>query len=402
MAPVDLDRVTKRWGDTVAVDSVNLTIPDGEFMVLVGPSGCGKTTILRMIAGLETLTDGEIYIGGRAVSTLEPRQRDIAMVFQDYALYPHMNVAQNLGFGLRFRGVKRRARAARVADAAKMLGLARLLDRKPSELSGGQRQRVAIGRAIVRDPQAFLMDEPLSNLDAKLRVHMRSELGRLREELRATTIFVTHDQVEAMTLGHRVAVLRDGVLQQVARPQELYMDPANLFVATFIGSPSMNVMQARLDSEHVEVAGQRLPLPAPSPAALSGREVLLGLRPAAFEDATFARPGLPSLTADVEFVEQLGDETHVLLALDAPAAAVSHILGTGAGVSGDDDSQLLTGDARARIMARVTNKTQAQIGRSLRLAMDPEAVYLFDPQSGERLTLDPQTAESTKAISNRA
>src|SRR6059058_369571 len=261
MSRIVLDRISKLFGDdVVAVDDVSLEIADGEFMVLVGPSGCGKSTILRMIAGLEDVTAGEITIGDRQVTDLEPKARDIAMVFQSYALYPHMTVEQNLAFGLKLRKTPKGELKRRVFDAARILGLLPLLQRRSAELSGGQRQRVAMGRAMVREPQAFLMDEPLSNLDAKLRVQMRAELARLRDTLHTTTIYVTHDQVEAMTLGDRVAVMRDGVVQQLDTPQNLYAKPANMFVAAFMGSPSMNLFEATIENGHVVFGGHRLPL----------------------------------------------------------------------------------------------------------------------------------------------
>src|SRR5690242_8216480 len=262
MARIVLQDVTKRFGkDVVAVDRVSMEIADGEFMVLVGPSGCGKTTLLRIIAGLEEVSDGEVVIGEKIVTDLAPKHRDIAMVFQNYALYPHMTVAQNIAIGLRLRKRPKAEVAEKVREAAGVLGLAPLLDRKPSELSGGQRQRVAMGRAMVREPQAFLMDEPLSNLDAKLRVQMRAELARLRDQLGTTTVYVTHDQVEAMTLGDRVAVLKGGKLQQLATPSELFNHPTNLFVAAFIGSPSMNLVEARVTNGAVSFGSYSLPIP---------------------------------------------------------------------------------------------------------------------------------------------
>src|SRR5437879_3155456 len=264
MAGVELDGVTKVFADgTRAVSGLDLAVGDGEFVVLVGPSGCGKTTALRMTAGREEVTEGEIRIGGRTVNMVPPKDRDIAMVFQNYALYPHMTVAENIGFGLKLRKVQRTEIRRRVEEAARILGLDQLLDKKPRTLSGGQRQRVAMGRAIVREPQAFMMDEPLSNLDAKLRVQMRAEIASLQRTLGATTIYVTHDQVEAMTMADRVAVLRRGVLQQVDRPQVLYDAPDNLFVAGFIGSPAMNVVEGTIDAEHVAIGTQRLRLPFP-------------------------------------------------------------------------------------------------------------------------------------------
>src|SRR4051812_21672141 len=289
MAAIVLDHISKVFGEVLAVDDVSLRVEDGEFMVLVGPSGCGKSTILRMIAGLEEVTAGEIEIGGEQVTDLEPKERDIAMGFQNYALYPHMTVEQNLGVGLKFQHISKQERQDRVQDAATILGLQDMMERKPSELSGGQRQRVAIGRAMVREPKAFLMDEPLSNLDAKLRIHMRAELQRLHERLTTTTVYVTHDQVEAMTLGKRVAVLRDGVLQQVDTPQNLYRHPANLFVAAFIGSPPMNLVEADVRDGHVSFAGFDIPVGGDGPEAFNGRSVILGIRPFDIQDRALAR-----------------------------------------------------------------------------------------------------------------
>ena len=285
MSEIVLDKVSKVFsGGVVAVDDVSLTIGSGEFLVLVGPSGCGKSTLLRMIAGLEEVTAGAISIGGRDVTELPPRNRDIAMVFQSYALYPHMTVRQNLGYGLKVRKTPKHEIAERVTRAAELLGLDELLDRKPAALSGGQRQRVAMGRAIVREPQAFLMDEPLSNLDAKLRVSMRAQLAALHGRLETTTIYVTHDQIEAMTLGQRVAVMRDGRIQQVDTPQELYARPTNLYVAAFIGSPAMNLVEAEVDGGQIRFGGYAIPLPAADCGASAGR-VVVGIRPEAFEDA---------------------------------------------------------------------------------------------------------------------
>ena len=280
---IRLEGVTKVFGtDVTAVDDVSLDIADGEFMVLVGPSGCGKSTLLRLIAGLEAVSAGRVFIGSADVTDVRPQDRDLAMVFQNYALYPHMTVAQNLAFGLRLRRIPKAERARRALEVGRKLGLEELLDRKPSELSGGQRQRVAMGRAMVREPKAFLMDEPLSNLDAKLRVTMRAELARLHERLGVTTVYVTHDQVEAMTLGHRVAVLRDGILQQVDTPQRLFREPANLFVASFIGSPSMNLVEAELVDGKLRFGEHALPLA--ETARLAQRRVILGIRPTDFGD----------------------------------------------------------------------------------------------------------------------
>ena len=286
---IRLEGVTKVFGaDVTAVDDVSLDIADGEFMVLVGPSGCGKSTLLRLIAGLEAVSAGRVFIGSADVTDVRPQDRDLAMVFQNYALYPHMTVAQNLAFGLRLRRIPKAERARRALEVARKLGLEELLDRKPSELSGGQRQRVAMGRAMVREPKAFLMDEPLSNLDAKLRVTMRAELARLHERLGVTTVYVTHDQVEAMTLGHRVAVLRDGVLQQVDTPQRLFREPANLFVASFIGSPSMNLVEAELVDGKLRFGDHALPLA--ETARLAQRRVILGIRPTDFGDGAVMDP----------------------------------------------------------------------------------------------------------------
>src|SRR5437588_6682233 len=290
VAGIVLEGVSKVFaGDVVAVDDVSLEIQGGEFLVLVGPSGCGKSTLLRMIAGLEEVTDGTISIGGRDVTDLPPRSRDIAMVFQSYALYPHMTVRENLGYGLRVRKTPKAEAGRRVEQVAELLGLAELLDRRPAALSGGQRQRVAMGRAIVREPEAFLMDEPLSNLDAKLRVSMRAQLASLHARLETTTIYVTHDQVEAMTLGQRVAVMRDGRIQQVDTPQALYTRPQNLFVAAFIGSPAMNLVEADVADDRVAFGGFHIHAPVPQ---ADGR-LIVGIRPEAFEDAAFGDPALP-------------------------------------------------------------------------------------------------------------
>src|SRR5579872_6267397 len=312
MAEIRLAGVTKRFGDVAAVDDVSLEIADGEFLVLVGPSGCGKSTLLRLIAGLEEVTGGAVAIGDRDVTDLAPRSRDIAMVFQSYALYPHMSVRQNLGYGLKARRTPKAEIARRVSEVAELLGLEQLLDRRPAQLSGGQRQRVAMGRAIVRHPQAFLLDEPLSNLDAKLRVGMRASLAQLHQQLGTTTVYVTHDQTEAMTLGQRVAVMRDGRIVQVDRPQRLYASPRNLFIAAFIGSPAMNLVEATVEGSEVSFGQFRVPLAArvePGPT-------VLGIRPESFEDAAFA-PGLPTLDVRVEVLEDLGAEAHVFFNVDA-------------------------------------------------------------------------------------
>jgi multiple sugar transport system ATP-binding protein len=377
-----LDHVTKEFGNGVrAVDDVALTIGEGEFMVLVGPSGCGKTTLLRSIGGLEKVTAGRILIGERDVTRLEPSQRDLAMVFQNYALYPHMTVAKNLGYGLRVRKVGKKERDRRVRAVATMLGLEELLDRRPGQLSGGQQQRVAMGRAIIREPAAFLMDEPLSNLDAKLRVMMRTSLQQLHGRIGTTTVYVTHDQVEAMTLGQRVAVMRDGKLQQVDQPQTLYDHPANTFVAAFIGSPSMNLVEATLADGHVAIGDLRIPVPQERRPREDGRTIV-GIRPEAFEDAEFAQGDLPQIDVQVEVLEELGSDAYVFF----PVAADHVIIEDALSDNADDETTLLA-DAkdRALFVARVDPRTKARVGGTVRLAVDPERLYFFSPSSGESL-----------------
>jgi multiple sugar transport system ATP-binding protein len=380
---VVLDRVTKVYaGNVKAVDDVSLEIAAGEFMVLVGPSGCGKSTLLRAIAGLEQVSTGRVYIDGRDVTDMAPRERDIAMVFQNYALYPHMTVGENLGFGLKLRKVSKRERAERVLYVAKKLGLGDLLERKPGELSGGQRQRVAMGRAMVREPKAFLMDEPLSNLDAKLRVSMRGELARLHERLGVTTIYVTHDQVEAMTLGQRVAVLRDGVLQQVDTPQVLFRQPSNLFVAAFIGSPSMNLLEAEVSGGAVRFAGHELPVP--DGVGLGNRRVIFGIRPTDFAHAATADPAVPRLTVQAEVVEDLGAEMHVIFPLDAPRV-VAEAVRAAADESTDEEGALFADDQRALFTARVDANEPLTPGARVELAVDTRRMHFFDPATGEVL-----------------
>ena len=380
MAEITLDHVGKAFSGTTAVDDVSLEIADGEFLVLVGPSGCGKSTLLRLIAGLEEPTSGSIAIGGRDVTELAPRERDIAMVFQSYALYPHMTVRQNLGYGLKARKTPK-AEIAREVDAVTgLLGLSALLERRPAELSGGQRQRVAMGRAIVRKPQAFLMDEPLSNLDAKLRVGMRASLAQLHRRLGTTTVYVTHDQVEAMTLGQRVAVMRDGRIVQADAPQRLYQEPNDLFVAAFIGSPAMNLVDARVDGDAVAFGQFSAPLGSPP----AHERVVLGLRPESFEDAAFAPLGRPSIEVEVEVVEELGSDTYVFFQVDAPPIT-AEVLEAG-------DGRLLASD-RALFTARVDSRTGAQVGRRLELALDPARFQFFAADSGARLqTPSPRAA----------
>jgi multiple sugar transport system ATP-binding protein len=328
MAQIVLDHIDKVYaGGVKAIDGLSLEVKDGEFMVLVGPSGCGKSTALRSIAGLEEISSGTITIGDRVVNDLPPKDRDIAMVFQNYALYPHMTVEQNLAFGLQLRKTPKEEIKRRVNEAAKMLGLDQYLKRKPAALSGGQRQRVAMGRAIVREPQAFLMDEPLSNLDAKLRVSMRASLNQLHERLGVTTIYVTHDQVEAMTLGHRVCVMRDGRLQQVDTPQRLFESPVNLFVAGFIGSPAMNFVTAELTRDEgpvVTFAGFKLPVPLsvidskPGLDGYIGRKIILGIRPSDFDDAALADADWARIQVTAGVTEEVGSEIHVIFTIDAP------------------------------------------------------------------------------------
>jgi len=389
MSAIVLEGVTKVFGsDVVAVDDVSLEIGDGEFIVLVGPSGCGKSTILRILAGLEEVTAGEVYIGGRQVTDLPPKRRDIAMVFQNYALYPHMTVEQNLGFGLKLRKTPRDDRDRRVLDVARILGLDALMQRKPAELSGGQRQRVAMGRAMVREPQAFLMDEPLSNLDAKLRVQMRAQFAKLHDRLRTTTVFVTHDQVEAMTLGQRVAVLRDGVLQQVDTPQRLYERPANLFVAAFIGSPPMNLVAAKVAGGVARFAGFEFALPPDrDPAALDGREVILGIRPPDLEDAdVWSGQDLPTIEVKAEVTEELGSEVNVLFSIDAPPVETHETLA--ATEEERDEIPLLAEEPRAVFCACVDPRTSCRPGRTIRLTVDPRRFHFFDPETGLSLGAD--------------
>jgi multiple sugar transport system ATP-binding protein len=383
MGGIRLTELTKAFRNGPrAVDDVTLEIEDGEFMVLVGPSGCGKSTLLRLIAGIEEPTEGTIHIGERDVTRLEPRKRDIAMVFQNYALYPHLTVRGNLGFGLRLRRVDKAARERRVREVADVLGLSELLERRPGALSGGQRQRVAMGRAIVREPAAFLMDEPLSNLDAKLRVSMRAQLTKLHERLGVTTVYVTHDQVEAMTLGTRVAVLRDGVLQQCDTPQELFHRPANLFVAAFIGSPAMNLVEADVEGDEVVFGGYRLALPAGSPLRGQRRRVILGVRPTDFQaDGPAVDPALPRMRVNVDVVEQLGSESHLIFAVDAPRISAEAVRAAH-DAEDVDDGLLLADDERTQFTARVDGRVAVRAGDAVTLAVDASALHAFDCDSG--------------------
>jgi multiple sugar transport system ATP-binding protein len=391
VAGIVLDGVRKVFpSGFVAVDGIDLEIRDGEFMVLVGPSGCGKTSLLRMISGLEEVTAGRILIDDRDVTELAPRRRDIAMVFQTYALYPHMTVRQNLAYGLKVRRMPRRERDRRVEEVAELLGLGEMLTRRPAHLSGGQRQRVAMGRAIVREPKAFLMDEPLSNLDAKLRVGMRASLSQLHARLGVTTVYVTHDQVEAMTLGQRVAVMRDGRILQVDAPQRLYEQPRDLFVAAFIGSPAMNLVEATIEDDEVAFGQFRVPLhPTRRPARGQAQRVVLGIRPEVFGDAELASAALPRLEVVVEVVEELGSDAHLFFPVDAPAI-------TSETLEASDDQATLLADAKALFNARVSPGTAARVGSRLSLALDPARFHFFDASTGTSL-LAPSIATAEAA-----
>jgi multiple sugar transport system ATP-binding protein len=379
MANIELENVSKVFpGGIVAVDDVTLEIGDGEFVVLVGPSGCGKSTLLRMIAGLEDVSGGRISIGGQEVTDLAPRSRDIAMVFQSYALYPHMTVRQNIGYGLKVRRAPKDEARRRVAEVAELLGLEELLDRRPAHLSGGQRQRVAMGRAIVREPKAFLMDEPLSNLDAKLRVGMRASLAQLHTRLGTTTVYVTHDQTEAMTLGQRVAVLRDGRILQVDTPQRLYHEPRDVFVAAFIGTPAMNLVEATIDGDDALFGHFRIPLDRARRPARGRSKVTLGIRPEAFEAAASAPAGSPTIEIMPAVVEELGSDVHVFFPVDAKR------IGLDAGQTEDEEGTLL-GQDEALFSARIDPRVDAAVGRSLTLAVDPARFHFFDVDSGASL-----------------
>jgi multiple sugar transport system ATP-binding protein len=385
MAAIHIERVTKVYDDKVtAVDDVSLAVGDGEFIVLVGPSGCGKSTLLRVIAGLEQVTRGRVSIGEEDVTPLDPSDRDVAMVFQSYALYPHKSVRENLAFGLRRRRVAGDEIRRRVDAMAEMLGLGELLDRKPAALSGGQRQRVAMGRALVREPRAFLMDEPLSNLDAKLRTTMRGELARLHERLPTTTVYVTHDQVEAMTLGQRVAVMKDGRVQQCDVPQRLFDRPANLFVGAFIGSPAMNLVEATVADARVRFGEQEIRLEGAT-HGLEG-EVVLGIRPTSLalpEPHTDA--GWPRMTARVDVVEALGAERNLLFGVDAPAVTTADVRAAAGGSAGADEGRLLADDRRARFTARIHGQQPIAAGETVELVIDPSQLHLFERQSGRAL-----------------
>jgi multiple sugar transport system ATP-binding protein len=385
MADIRLEGITKVFpSGFCAIRSLDLEVADGEFLVLVGPSGCSKTTLLRTIAGLEDVTNGRIEIGGKDVTDAPPRRRDVAMVFQNYALYPHMNVRKNLGYGLKVRRIPRAEARRRVEEVAEMLGLRELLDRRPAQLSGGQRQRVAMGRAIVREPQAFLMDEPLSNLDAKLRVGVRASLAELHRRLGVTTVYVTHDQTEAMTLGQRVAVMREGRILQTDRPQKLYEEPKDLFVAAFIGSPAMNLVEARIDGQELVCGQYRVPLHAERRPAGATRNVVLGIRPESFEDASFAPRELPTIEVEVAVLEELGADAHVFFRVDAPQV-------TAEALEGREDATLIA-DSTALFSARVDPRTRARVGERIVLAVDPSRFHFFDSETGASLLLEPRQA----------
>jgi multiple sugar transport system ATP-binding protein len=390
VAEITFEDVTKVYGeDVVAVNEMNLDIPDGEFVVFVGPSGCGKSTALRMVAGLEDISRGKLFIGDELVNDVAPRERDVAMVFQNYALYPHMNVRENMAFALRLRKIDNQEISRRVEDAAKILGLENFLDRKPRALSGGQRQRVALGRAIVRNPQAFLMDEPLSNLDAKLRVQMRTEIAKLHNRIGTTTIYVTHDQTEAMTMADRIVLLKDGEAQQIAPPQQMYDHPNNIFVAGFIGSPAMNFVQARIERDDGSLAavfGQtRIPIPRELQEGAEDLErfvdgdVVLGIRPEHFEDVELAETteGTTPLDVEPQVIESMGNEKYVYFGLPqgGEAAHTQSIdeMESEIGTGGDETGELL--------VARIAPETGAQEGKQTRLLIHASKIHLFDPET---------------------
>jgi multiple sugar transport system ATP-binding protein len=391
MAEIELRDVTKRYPDGYeAVKHMDLTIGDGEFMILVGPSGCGKSTALRMIAGLEDITEGDLIIGGEVVNDRAPRDRDIAMVFQNYALYPHMSVRDNMGFALKLAGVDKAEINQRVEEAARTLDLEQHLDRKPANLSGGQRQRVAMGRAIVREPKAYLMDEPLSNLDAKLRTQTRTEVARLQQRTGITTVYVTHDQTEALTLGDRVAVMRLGVLQQVDSPQTLYDHPDNLFVAGFIGSPAMNFFPAQIDGDRVRLPIGEVALPDQLRKALEtsgrgGKDVIAGIRPEDFEDAALVgeQEGRGHVfETKIQLAESLGSEIYAYFDFEGEAASADALRE----LAEDAGAADVPGAGGAQVVARLDPATSVRQGDRARLWMDTQKLHLFDPSDGHNLT----------------
>ena len=398
MAEIVLDNVVKRYPDgALAVDNLNLTIADGEFIILVGPSGCGKSTTLNMVAGLEDITAGELRIDGQVVNDKAPKDRDIAMVFQSYALYPHMTVGENMGFPLKLAGADKGTIASKVKEAAEMLELTAHLDRKPSNLSGGQRQRVAMGRAIVRSPKAFLMDEPLSNLDAKLRVQMRTQVARIQKTLGTTTLYVTHDQTEAMTLGDRVVVMRGGVVQQVGSPAHLYDHPRNLFVAGFIGSPSMNFLPGTLTGGGVRTAIGEVPLPDRVRQAVgasnSSGDVVLGIRPEHFEDASLVgdKPGT-TFEATIDIVEAMGSDVYAYFTVtgEGPHSADLDDLAKDTGNDMHTDGTSIT--------ARLDAASKVRRGDTTQLWFDPAKVQVFDVQSGDNLVPQDSQEQTAEAV----
>ena len=402
MAEIVLEHLTKRFPDgALAVNDVSLDIADGEFVILVGPSGCGKSTCLNMIAGLEDITEGELRIAGKVVNDKAPKDRDIAMVFQSYALYPHMTVRENMGFALKLAKTPKNVIDEKVTEAARILDLTQHLDRKPANLSGGQRQRVAMGRAIVRDPAAFLMDEPLSNLDAKLRVQMRTEVSRIQRRLGTTMVYVTHDQVEAMTLGDRVAVMRLGRIQQVASPQELYDHPANLFVAGFIGSPAMNFMGGTLEDGKLRTALGDMPLSARHRQAIeaagASRDVIVGIRPEHFEDVSLVSPDLKpnglEFNATIDVIESLGSDKFVFFTQELGKASNVAELQELARDSGRAD----TGSTGETVVARLDPASRVTEGESARLWVDARKLHIFDPSSGLNLSLGTTAAPAGAA-----
>jgi multiple sugar transport system ATP-binding protein len=388
MSEIVMDGITKQFSDGFeAVKDMDLDIQDGEFMILVGPSGCGKSTALRMIAGLEDITDGTLKIGDEVVNEKAPKDRDIAMVFQNYALYPHMTVRDNMAFPLKLAGAPKEEIKGKVEEAAKILDLTQHLDRRPANLSGGQRQRVAMGRAIVRDPKAFLMDEPLSNLDAKLRVQMRTEVSRIQSRLGTTTVYVTHDQTEAMTLGDRVAVMRSGVLQQVGPPGELYNNPANLFVAGFIGSPSMNFMAGELSGDTVKTALGELRLPDETRSAIGdgNRQVIVGIRPESFEDAELvggdARERGITFRAKIDLVEQLGAEQYAYFQVEGEGVESEELRELAEDAGADE----VPSSGEGQVVARLESASGIRRGTEAELWLDLTKLHFFDPQSGRNL-----------------
>ena len=412
MAEVTMEEVTKIYGgDVTAVDKMNLDIPDGEFVVFVGPSGCGKSTALRMIAGLEDISGGKVFIGDRVVNDLPPRERDIAMVFQNYALYPHMNVRDNMGFALKLRKMDKADINSRVEEAARILSIENFLDRKPKALSGGQRQRVALGRAIVREPKAFLMDEPLSNLDAKLRVQMRTEIAKLHNRIGTTTIYVTHDQTEAMTMADRIVVLKDGIVQQVDSPQQMYDHPNNVFVAGFIGSPAMNFLRARLERDNggyvVTFGGTRIPLSREVVGEVKERrgqdlgeyvgEIVLGVRPEHMEDAeteaaeAIGGPeGSSCLDVEAQVIESMGSEKYVYFEPPREQAvrltSLSEMTEDADGGAEQDTMGGSAEDVGGNLMvARVAPESTAREGQTIRLVVDSSRIRIFDPETEQSI-----------------